>query len=137
MIAIYNPGPRGGSNLKAYWRSLLTSVRRPISYRIFSLCIDQFSFFPSSASSPAKVEAEITLMSNNTPHPPTQVSSKLPTEPNFNCTLLPFTTISYHLLRLATTCFDLLPFGITCYILQLFSTASHDLLPIAITCYHH
>ena len=29
-----DPGPKGSSSLKALWRSHLTSVRRPISYRI-------------------------------------------------------------------------------------------------------
>ena len=29
-----DPGPKGGSNLKALWRGHMTSARRPISYRI-------------------------------------------------------------------------------------------------------
>ena len=51
-----DPGPKGGSNLKALWRSHLTSVRGPISYRIRfmahrSFFFSFFNFFPGQALS--------------------------------------------------------------------------------------
>ena len=38
-------GPKGGSNFKALWRSHLTSVRGPISYRIRFMTRRSFFFF--------------------------------------------------------------------------------------------
>ena len=40
-----DPGPKGGSNLKALWGSYLTSVRRAISYRICFMAHRSFLFF--------------------------------------------------------------------------------------------
>ena len=40
-----DPGPKGGSNLKALWRSHLTSARRPISYRIRFMARRSFFVF--------------------------------------------------------------------------------------------
>ena len=40
-----DPGPKGGSNLKALWRSHLTSARRPISYRIRFMARRSFFIF--------------------------------------------------------------------------------------------
>ena len=47
-----DPGPKGGLNLKALWRSHLTSVRRPISYRIRFMARGSFFFifFPPTNS---------------------------------------------------------------------------------------
>ena len=40
-----DPDPKGGSNLKALWRSHLTSVRWPISYRIRFMARRSFLFY--------------------------------------------------------------------------------------------
>ena len=96
-------GPKGGSNFKALWRSHLTSVRGPISYRIrFMARRSFFVFFPLMGGGVRRLVENSTIFFWNPPLSKRCREEKLPSSSSTSTSTLIGRWLCINLLKSST-----------------------------------